>query len=428
MGQGDSRRQHHGELGMPRISPQTSTEDLSGEHPRPVSLLLNIGHALDHLFLLIFATAVGAISADFGFDHWEDLMPYSVGAFFLFGLGAVPAGRLGDLWGRRPMMLMFFFGLGLAAILTALARSPWQLAVGLALLGAFASIYHPVGIPMLVERSKRPGAVIGINGLAGNLGVAAAALVTGLLVQWWGWRAAFVVPGLASLGFGIAFLVLCEPQSQAAGRSRKTAQVALSKAELARALVVMTAAAITGSLLFNFSTSGNTQFLAERLDTVIQNPATIGLLLAAIYTVASLAQVVVGHLIDRYPLRRLYFFIVICQIPWLVFAAAASGWWVFFALTGAMIFIFGAIPFTDAMIVKYVDDRVRSRVAGMRLAVSFGVSSLAVWLLGPVVKGSGFATLFFSMAVIAACTAALVTLLPKPDRDMHPEATTTAAE
>ena len=35
-------------------------------------------------------------------------MPYGVGAFALFGLGSLPAGRLGDLWGRRQMMLVFF--------------------------------------------------------------------------------------------------------------------------------------------------------------------------------------------------------------------------------------------------------------------------------------------------------------------------------
>ena len=54
-----------------------------------------------------------------------------------------------------------------------------------------------------------------------------------------------------------------------------------------------------------------------------------------------------------------------------------------------MIFVFGAIPFVDAMIVQYVDDRMRSRVSGMRLAVSFGVSSLAVYVLGPTVKAAG---------------------------------------
>ena len=88
-----------------------------------------------------------------------------VGAFALVGLGSLPSGRLGDLWGRRRMMLIFFFGMGGAAILAALTQNAWQLAAALTLLGAFASIYHPVGIPMLVRDSRRPGLTIGVNGL-----------------------------------------------------------------------------------------------------------------------------------------------------------------------------------------------------------------------------------------------------------------------
>ena len=74
---------------------------------RGTSLLLNIGHALDHMLLLIFATAVASIALEFGFARWEDLMPYSAGAFLLFGIGSVPAGRLGDLWDRRGMMVKY---------------------------------------------------------------------------------------------------------------------------------------------------------------------------------------------------------------------------------------------------------------------------------------------------------------------------------
>ena len=82
-----------------------------------------------------------------------------------------------------------------------------------------------------------------------------------------------------------------------------------------------------------------------------------------------------------------------------------------------MIVVFGAIPFTDAMIVRYVDDRMRSRVSGMRLTVAFGVSSLAVWLLGPVVKAAGFATLLLAMAAIAAAHALRgAALLPRRAR------------
>ena len=122
----------------------TSTQQVSAsdahEHPRIVSLLLNFAHGIDHMFLLIFATAVGAIAVDFGYASWQDLMPYAVGAFALFGLGSLPAGRLGDLWGRRAMMIIFFVGIGAASVLTALAQNAWQLAAGLTLIGAFASI------------------------------------------------------------------------------------------------------------------------------------------------------------------------------------------------------------------------------------------------------------------------------------------------
>ena len=43
--------------------------------PRGTAAMLNVAHAIDHMFLLIFATAVAAIAADFGVARWEDLMP-----------------------------------------------------------------------------------------------------------------------------------------------------------------------------------------------------------------------------------------------------------------------------------------------------------------------------------------------------------------
>jgi len=379
--------------------------------PRSVALLLNVAHALDHLFLLVFATAVTTIATEFGFARWEDLMPYSVGAFVMFGLGSLPSGRLGDLWGRRRMMLVFFVGIGASALLAAVTVNAWQMAAALTLIGTFASIYHPVGIPMLVQHARNPGATIGVNGLAGNLGIAVAAVVTGFLVKWVGWRAAFVVPGVVALACGVVFARIAPPEEPPATRGRKSA-VTLPAAMLARVFTVMTAAAATASLLFNLTTNGNGQLLAERMRGVVDDPASLGMLLAGVYALSSLAQVVVGRLIDRVPLKRLYLTIALAQAPLLALAAYAQGWWLYAALTGVMILIFGAIPFTDAMIVRYVDDRMRSRVAGMRLTVSIGISSLAVWLLGPVVKAGGFHTLMLAMAGIALCTTAIVSWLP----------------
>ena len=382
------------------------------ETSRTVTLLLNLAHALDHLFLLIFATAVAAIAADFGFARWEDLMPYSVGAFVMFGLGSLPAGKLGDSWGRRPMMLVFFFGLGAASLLVSVTQTVWQLAAALTLLGAFTAIYHPVGIPMLVQGAKRPGATIGINGLAGNLGLAAAALITGVLVQLIGWRAAFAVPGAVCIALGFVFARLVPAETEPPARRSRPAAVALSPAALARVLMVMTVASASASLLFNLSTNGNGQLLAERLHGVVNDPARLGMLLAAVYALASLAQVVVGRLLDRFPLKQVQLSIVLAQAPLLALASQAQGWWLYAALLGVMVLIFGSIPFTDAVIVRYVDDRMRSRVAGLRLTLSLGFSSLAVWALGPAVKASGFGTLLLVMAGISLFTVTALLALP----------------
>jgi MFS family permease len=373
--------------------------------------LLNIAHALDHLMLLIFATAVGAIAKDFGLNTWQELMPYTVGAFFMFGLGALPSGRLGDLWGRRVMMIIFFFGIGFAGIAIALTQTTLQLGVALAVMGAFCSIYHPVGIPMLLQDAVKPGEVIGLNGLSGNLGIAAAALLTGYLVSISGWRTAFIVPSIASIIAGIAFAMLI-PREAVAPAKRTTKRLAIDPSVRRKILLIMTLTATSGSVLFNFSTNSNGEFLKDRFPEMASNPATLGILLAIVYATASFAQVAVGKLIDRFPLKKVMLGVLLFQAPVLLAASFASGWWLFAAMLAFMTLIFGAIPFTDAMIARFVDDQMRSRVSGIRLSVSLGASSLAVWLIGPLVKSAGFSALLLVMACIAAITLLFATQLP----------------
>ena len=383
--------------------------------PRSVALLLNFGHAIDHMFLLVFATAVTAIAADFGFARWEDLMPWSVGAAFMFGMASIPAGRLGDLWGRRAMMLIFWFGMGGSMLLIAATQNVWQMAAALTLMGVFSAIYHPVGIPMLLRHAKNPGATIGFNGLVGNLGIAAAAVTTGLLVKYFDWRMAFVIPGLVSIAAGMVFALIA-PNEPEAPAHRTGGKVVLPREVLSRILPVMTVTAMTGSIVFNLSTSGNQQLLTERFTGLIEDPAVLGALLGAVYVVASLSQLVVGRLIDRYPLKRIFFTVILAQGPLFALAAVSDGWTLLALQLGFMVFVFGAVPFNDAIMVRYVDDHMRSRISGMRLAISFSFSSLAIWALGPVVKAAGFETLLFAMAIIALLTLAVVSLLPGEQR------------
>ena len=381
---------------------------------RAVQLLLNAAHALDHLVLLIFASAVSLIAIDLGVDRWEDLMPYTTGAFLMFGLGSIPAGRLGDLWGRRKSMLLFFFGTAASCFLVAVSQESWHLAVSLTILGIFASIYHPVGIPMLLRHASRPGAAIGWNNLAGNLGVALAALITGITVSLAGWRAAFILPGLLALLLGLAFMRLApqEPESPAKGNKQGKDVPFVFDSNCKRALIVMTLAACTSSILFNFTTNSNTELFKVKLDGLLQSPAQIGFVLALLYAIAGVSQVVMGRLTDRYAIRPLFLGVVSLQVFFLLVAAFAEGWLFYAAGLGFMAAIFGAIPFSDVIMVRFVDDRLRSRVAGMRLGISFFVGSAAVLLLGPVVKAVGFQWALLGLAVIASLTLLVVVRLP----------------
>ncbi|MBT5037799.1 MAG: MFS transporter, partial [Rhodospirillaceae bacterium] len=117
---------------------------------------LNIGHAYDHLFMLLFPTVVLGLEGTFE-RSYEELLALASPGFIAFAAGTLPAGWLGDRWSRSGMIAVFFIGIGASSILTGFASTPAEIAGGLTLIGIFASIYHPVGISMVVEGREKVG-------------------------------------------------------------------------------------------------------------------------------------------------------------------------------------------------------------------------------------------------------------------------------
>jgi hypothetical protein len=117
-------------------------------------------------------------------------------------------------------------------------------------------------------------------------------------------------------------------------------------------------------------------------------------------------------MIDRFPIRNVMLGIIALQGPIFMLASFSEGWALYAAMIAFMILVFGAIPFTDAIIVRFVDDSMRSRVSGVRIAVSFGVSSMAVLALGPAVKAAGFGTSLLVLGCVAICSLVIVFQLP----------------
>src|SRR6056300_185001 len=167
-------------------------------------IYINISHFLDHFIMLIFAKAAYDAGRHFGFSY-DEIIVYGAVGFVLFGGMAPVAAQLADKFSRSLLMVLFHFGIGLAAIIAGYAQSVWQLAAAIALIGVFAAIYHPVGIAMLIKSNHKIGFRLGVNGVFGNMGVAAAPLITGMLLSFGDWRLCFTIPGLFCLVYGVIF-------------------------------------------------------------------------------------------------------------------------------------------------------------------------------------------------------------------------------
>jgi MFS family permease len=361
---------------------------------------INLGHFLDHLAMLVFPTVVIALAREWD-RPYSELLPLTLGGFIAFGGFALPAGWLADHWSRYRMMVLFFFGIGAALCVTGFAQTPWQIGLGLTVIGLFAAIYHPVGIAMLVAAPVKLGAALGWNGLWGNLGLAAAALIAGGLMDVFGWRAAFFVPGALCIGAGFAFLALV-PDPGPVKKTSKSIGLRIDRRTMARIFSILLVATACGGVIFNSTTVAMPKVFDERLRELTQSSLGIGALVAFVYTLAAFAQVAMGALIDRFEMRRLLIGVALIQIPLLAVAANLDGWPMLFAAFAMMLAIFGQIPLNDAIVGKYVADEYRARVLSVRYVVSLGVAAVAVPLIAVLHRTEGgFRNVFLVLAALA---------------------------
>jgi MFS family permease len=373
------------------------------EVPRLLVPFLNLGHALTHLVMLIFPTAVLALGPAWGIPY-DELMPASLGGLIAYGAGSLPAGWLGDRWSRRSLMALFFIGIGVGSVLCGFARTPLEIGAALVIVGLFAAIYHPVGLSLLVVDQAKLGRTLGLNGVFGNLGIAGAAMVTGLLCEAFGWRWAFVAPGLLSILAGLAFLALMPslPKPGAAAPEKKVEAAKRFTLIMAVALLIFI---VCDSLVFNATTIALPKVAETHLSGWFDNAAAIGTIVSAVFAVAALAQLWIGHLIDRMPLQRIFLPLAAAQIAALLLTGLWSGPFFVVPALATMFIVFGLIPISDAVIARNVSDAWRSRAYAVGYVVAFGVGPAAVPLIAALYDETrGFPYLFPVLAAIAGGT------------------------
>ena len=280
---------------------------LSTPRDRSEFLYLNIGHFLDHFFMLIFATAAALrLTREWGLSYAE-LIPYATPGFIAFGVCAIPAGWLADKWSREGMMVVFFTGIGLSAVFAGLAASPGQIAISLTLVGMFAAIYHPVGLAMVVRDKKKTGMLLAVNGVWGNLGVASAALLTGFLIDLSGWRSAFYLTGVVSILTGLSYLrfIRKNPQRSISDNHGAVQSNESASKDLWRIFSIILLTTAIGGLVFQSTTFALPKVFEERLADFAGSATLNGWYAFIVFSIAAGGQLVVGKMLDQYPVKKI---------------------------------------------------------------------------------------------------------------------------
>ena len=404
-------------------------------------LLLNIGHFLDHLFTLVFATVAALVLYREWNVSYAELLAYATPGFFAFGLFSVPAGWIADKWSKDGMMCVFFIGIGLASIATGFAQTPLQIGIGLFVIGMFAAIYHPVGLAIVTMKWKNTGMRIAVNGVWGNLGVAAAALITGYLIDFSGWRTAFILPGAFSIAVGFAYMALRREGIRADQEAKKDAGAAPGpvsesyRSAIIRVAIIVFVTAAVGSIIFQSTTFALPKIFGERLQGLAVElsglleslakgnedgvATVIGSLAFVVFAVASLAQVVVGSMLDKYGPRNVYMVVAAIQIVFFALMPGLTDGVALAVAFGFMLGAFGQIPINDYMIGKTASGAYRARIYGVRYVVSFTVLAASLPMIAFVYDNWGFDTLFWILAaagiVIMCAVLSLPKALPTPD-------------
>ncbi|MBK8175335.1 MAG: MFS transporter [Rhodospirillales bacterium] len=374
-----------------------------------------VGHAYSHLFAPIFFIVVLALEQSFSLSHGSAVSLIIAGNM-LFGLAAPLAGWLGDRWSATGMMALFFLGTGGGLIATGFAADPVEIGLGLAATGTFASIYHPVGMAWLVRNARSWGKALGINGVFGSLGPAAAALSAGALIDYAGWRAAFIVPGAVVVATGVLFCALIACGAIVEVREDRAPAPRPARGDAARAFIVLSLTMLCSGLIYQATQPALPKLLFERAGAWIWSDGGafgVSMLVSLVYLASGACQILAGHLADRFPMKRVYVCCFAAQVPVLLLASTVGGGPI---VAVAMLMVcanVGALPAENGLVALYAPAHRRGFAYGLKFVLAFGVSGLGVQLEGMLYDATGgFVWLFTVLASLAAVGFAAACLLP----------------
>lgn len=267
-------------------------------------LLSSLGTSIANVSL---PTLAGAFNASFHHVQWI-VLAYLLASTTLI----VSVGRLGDITGRRRLLLAGILLFTVASVLCGIAPTLWLLIAARAVQGLGAAIMMALAMAFAGETGPKAqtGSAIGLLGTMSAIGTALGPSLGGMLIAWLGWRAIFLV----NIPLGLLTFLLAHrhlpierrgPRTDWAGfDTMGTLLLALTLAAYALAMtlgrgragllnVALLSAAVVGMGLFVLVETGAASPLI-RLSVLRDRVLSTSLAMSALVSTVMMATLVVG--------------------------------------------------------------------------------------------------------------------------------------
>lgn len=369
--------------------------------------LTGCSHALTHGYLLVFPAVLLLLKKDFdlgylGLGVVSNIMSFS------YGLGALPGGMIFNRFGPKKLYLFCFLGSTLTCLLIAASPNLLIFTIGLAILGALGSVYHPLANALISAKVKEFGRGLGIHGAAGNIGLATAPFLAALIGSQWGWRFAylvFMVPGIAlsiwALFVDMTIDKLQKQNQPPAGDPRSVQADRGFWVYFSIPLVLL----YLVNMLQSFSFHGVVTFLPTYMSqyTSFQilswDSVAIGGMLSGIALFMGVfGQYMGGVLAEKKNLKRNIALMGVLSFPFILAMAFATDVLLLIMALSFFFFNFSLQPMVNTLTARYTTLKMRATAFGIFFFAAFGLGSMAASFSGFIAQNFGLPWVFVGLS------------------------------
>ena len=387
--------------------------------PREQSLLkvTCFGHFISHFNMLVFPAVLLPLTAQMGMNMGQ-VLALSFWMYLLFGVTALPWGLLADRFGSKPLLLLFHLGAGFCGFLAAMnVSNPFVFSLCLAGIGVFSGIYHPVGLGWIAKEFENTSQGMAYNGMFGNLGLATAPILAGIVNYFWGVKAVYLVLAVANVS-GVILLYFARNGHKG---KKLGSTIKKTKRSLAPFLTLLVAMML-GGVVYRATTVTLPAYFELQNQNLYQNFMAIAgqggsanvfatLITSLIYLVGMAGQYYGGRVGQSVDLGKGYLIFHLITIPAVLAMAVTSNMpLVIFAMIHSF-FLLGMQPLENTLVARLSPPELHSSAYGLKFILTFGVGALSVNIVSYIKETYDFGGVYVGLALVSTILVCVILLL-----------------